>query len=237
MKTFKEKLYEKAAGRPQAGKELQVTFPEMLWYLWKRGGASYLRGLWWQLRLQHTRGRLFVGRHVDILFPRYISAGRNCYIGDYVYLNGLSQTGIHLGDNVRLREQVWVQASSTLSNLGLGMIVGDNTYIGPRCILGAGGGIRIGKNVIIGASVDILAENHEFSDFDKPIHEQGVSREGIIIEDDVWVGNRVIILDGVHVGPGAIIGAGSVVTKDVPAYAIVVGNPGRVIGNRQQPKE
>jgi len=116
--------------------------------------------------------------------------------------------------------------------LGRGLEVGDNTYIGPRCILGAGGGITIGSNVTIGSAVDILAENHQFADADVLINEQGVTRKGIAIEDDVWIGNRVIVLDGVRVGQGAVLGAGAVVTRDVPPYTVVVGNPARDVGKR-----
>lgn len=234
MATVKTRLYQLALGRnnrvpPQ---DIQVTFSELLCYLWKRGGVSWLRGIFHRHRFKTCNGRLFVGRHADILFPRYISVGRNVYIGDYTFMNGLSREGIRLGDNVRIREHVWLQVTSTLDNLGKGLVVGDNTYIGPRCVIGAAGGMTIGCHVLIGAAVDLLAENHVFSNADRLINEQGVTRKGIVIEDDVWIGNRAIVLDGVWVGRGAVIGAGAVVTKNVPPYAIVVGNPAREIGHR-----
>jgi acetyltransferase-like isoleucine patch superfamily enzyme len=86
---------------------------------------------------------------------------------------------------------------------------------------------------VIGAGVELLAENHSFEDSEIPIQDQGVTRKGIHIEDDVWIGNRVIVLDGIHVGRGAVIGAGSVVTKDVPINAVVVGNPARIVRYRE----
>jgi len=169
---------------------------------------------------------------VEILFPRYIELGRNVRIGDYTYLNGLSREGVRLGDNVRIREHVWIQVTSGLENLGRGLAIGNDTYVGPRCTLGAGGGITIGANVTLGAAVDLLAENHEFADAGSLISAQGVTRQGIVLENDVWIGNRAIVLDGVRVGKGAVIGAGAVVTKDVPCDTVVAGNPARSIGRR-----
>jgi len=234
MVPFKTKIYRLASGKDNQGshEDLQVGFKELIYYLWKRGGLSWLRGFFYRYRFKQCRGRLFVGKHVDILFPKYISLGRNVYLGDYTFINGLSREGFVLGNNVRIREHVWIQATSLLDDLGRGLIVGDNTYIGPRCVIGAGGGVTIGSNVTIGAAVDLLAENHNFDDPGRLINEQGVSRKGIIIEDDVWIGNRVIVLDDVQVSHGAVIGAGSVVKKNIPAYSIVAGNPARVISRR-----
>ena len=234
MNSLKSRIYRLALGRNNRlpPRDIEVTFPELVHYLWHRGGMSWLRGLLLRRRFKRCGGRLFIGRKVNILFPRYISCGRNVYLGDYTYINGLSREGIRLCNNVRIREHVWIQATSSLEDLGRGLEVRENTYIGPRCTLGAGGGITIGSNVTIGAAVDILAENHQFADADVLINEQGVTRKGIAIEDDVWIGNRVIVLDGVRVGQGAVLGAGAVVTKDVPPYTVVVGNPARVVGKR-----
>jgi acetyltransferase-like isoleucine patch superfamily enzyme len=72
---------------------------------------------------------------------------------------------------------------------------------------------------------------------DRPIRDQGVTNKGIVIDDDVWVGSNVTFLDGVHVGTGCVIGAGAVVTKDLPPYSVAAGVPARVIDNRRQPKK
>jgi galactoside O-acetyltransferase len=74
---------------------------------------------------------------------------------------------------------------------------------------------------------------HRFDRTDVPIHGQGVTSRGVVIEDNVWIGMNVSILDGVRIGNGSIVGAGAVVTKDVPANAIVVGNPARVLRFRE----
>jgi len=233
MSDLKGTVYRKALGRPvHLAAPLTVSWPELLSFLWQRGGPARLRGALRGWRLGACGGRLFVGARVRLMFPRHIHAGRNVFIGDDSYVSGLSVHGVRLGNDVRIREGAWVQATSTLDQPGVGLTIGDGTYIGPRVILGAGGGIRIGAHVTFGAAVHLLAENHEFNDPTQPIQSQGVTRAGIVVDDDVWVGNGVIVLDGVTIGRGAVIGAGSVVTRDVPPGAIAVGNPARVIRQR-----
>jgi acetyltransferase-like isoleucine patch superfamily enzyme len=231
----KDRLYRWARG--DAGKTaaspVQVGTIDLVTYLLRRGALPWLRGAIVRFRLRRCGGRLFVGRRVRLFFARQITAGRNVLIADDVYLNGLSRDGIRLGSDVRLREHVWIQATSTLDQPGVGLEIGDGTYIGPRCVLGAGGGIRIGRDVTFGAAVHVLAENHAFRDADLPISAQGVTRKGIVIDDGVWIGNAAIVLDGVTIGKGAVIGAGAVVTRDVAPYSIAAGNPARVIGHRE----
>lgn len=236
MSRLADKLYRRVASwRGRAPKRsVPLSFAEMLHYVWQRGGRPWLRGLWWRIRFRQCGARLLAGRRLNILFPRRIVVGNNVLLGDYSFINGLARDGIRIGNNVSIREFAWIQATSVLDELGVGLVIGDNTYIGPRSILGAGGGITIGENVAIGAGANILAENHEFRDPARPIHQQGVTRRGIVIEEDVWIGNGVTVLDGVRIGEGAVVGAASVVTKDVAPRVIVVGNPARVVGHREQ---
>jgi len=106
------------------------------------------------------------------------------------------------------------------------------TYVGPGAFWDAKGGIAIGTNVIFGPESIIWTYNHNHRS-DQAIPYGGPDLLGeVVLEDHVWVGIRVLILPGVRVGEGAIIAAGSVVTKDVPPGAIVGGNPARVIGQR-----
>jgi maltose O-acetyltransferase len=87
---------------------------------------------------------------------------------------------------------------------------------------------------MMGEDVIIISSNHQFSRTDIPMTQQGFQTEQpVVIGDDVWIGSRAIILAGVKVGTGAIIGAGAVIAKDVPEWAVVVGNPGRVIRLRK----
>ncbi len=237
MTSIKRRLYALARGRDSTLGEVTVPLRDVLSYLWRRGALPYLRGLRWRPWLRACGGRLFVGRRVSLQFPRHLSVGRNVYIGDDTYLSALSTEGVRLGDHVRIREQGWIQATATLDNPGVGLTIGEGTYIGPRAVFGAGGGLTIGRHVTMGAAVHLLAENHAFQDPNQSIEAQGVTRQGIVIEDEVWIGNAVIVLDGVRVGRGAVIGAGAVVTRDVPPLAIAAGNPARVIGRRGAPRD
>ena len=111
--------------------------------------------------------------------------------------------------------------------------LGDNSGIGIRASIS--GETHIGRNVMMGPDCIIYTRNHEFSRTDIPMCNQGFQEEKpVFISDDVWIGGRVTILPGVKVGTGAIIGAGSVVTKDVPDYAIIGGNPAKVLKYRNQ---
>lgn len=128
--------------------------------------------------------------------------------------------------------------------------VGENVNIEPNCVFnyalkignnsGIGenselyGDITIGKDVMMGTGCIIYTRNHKFDSLDLPMWKQGFDEvKPVIIGDDVWIGGRVIILPGVHIGNGAVIGAGAVVTKNVPDYAVVGGNPAKVIKFRK----
>jgi maltose O-acetyltransferase len=94
----------------------------------------------------------------------------------------------------------------------------------------------MGENVIMAPFVQIYTNNHRCTNIDIPICYQGSTDERpVIIEDDVWIGCSVIILPGCHIGKGAVVGAGAIVTKSVPEFAIVAGNPAKVIKYRKQP--
>lgn len=108
--------------------------------------------------------------------------------------------------------------------------IGDHSGIGAYSSIGT---VKIGSYVMMGTHCLLISQNHRFSDLTIPMCQQGFQHdEPIIIEDDVWIGSRVIILPGVRIGRGSIIGAGAVVTKDVESHTIVGGNPAKIIGRR-----
>jgi maltose O-acetyltransferase len=116
--------------------------------------------------------------------------------------------------------------------------IGDNSGIGVDCHVPAD--IRIGNDVMMGPEVLIIGrnQNHKIDDVNIPMRLQGYKdAPPVVIEDDVWLGARVIILPGIRIGRGAVIGAGAIVTKDVPPYAICVGNPARIVRSRKDSKE
>lgn len=130
---------------------------------------------------------------------------------------------IHVGNNVNIEKGARVTSNCS---------VGDNSGIGINAKLH--GTVLIGNDVMMGPDCIIYTQNHAYGRTDIPMHQQGFSEEKpVTIGNDVWIGGRVIILAGISIGNGAIIGAGSVVTKDVPGYAIVGGNPAKVLKYRK----
>lgn len=114
--------------------------------------------------------------------------------------------------------------------------LGDNSGIGIHASIT--GSVSIGKDVMMGPFCTFYSRNHAFDRTDIPMCEQGYnSEQTIVIGDDVWIGGHVIFLPGVRVGKGAIVGAGAVVTKDVPEYAVVGGNPAKIIKYRNRQVE
>jgi maltose O-acetyltransferase len=117
-----------------------------------------------------------------------------------------------------------------------GLKIGDFCAFGEGTFLTAGGGIVIGNYVATGPDAKIWSVNHRFDDPDIPWMKQGYEHKTVVIEDDVWIGAAAFIKPGVRIGRGAIISAGTILSKSVPAYAIVAGNPGRVVGWRKRPE-
>jgi maltose O-acetyltransferase len=113
---------------------------------------------------------------------------------------------------------------------GKGIRIGNNSGIGINAQIR--GPLTIGNNVMMAPDVIILTSNHVFDDINKPLNQQGFKIKEVVIEDNVWIGTRAIILPGVTIGTGAIIAAGSVVTKNVLPYTIVGGNPAKLIKSR-----
>ncbi len=112
--------------------------------------------------------------------------------------------------------------------------IGRDTSFNTGCWINAAGGITIGDNVLIGPNCIIHSANHKIDRLDVPIRKQGYEYLPVIIESDVWIGANATILPGTSIGPSAVIGAGSVVTKDIPPCAVAVGNPARVIKMRNR---
>ena len=128
----------------------------------------------------------------------------------------------HCGKQVNIEKKAFFSHKVSLGDYSG---IGVNAKLYGRC--------SIGDHVMMGEDCTVITRNHRFSATDKPMMEQGFEEERPVrIGNDVWIGDRVIILPGVTIGDGCIIGAGSVVTRDIPAYAIAAGNPAKVLRYR-----
>ncbi len=192
-----------------------------------------LRGRWHHWRGARTGQRFGVGQGVRILYPSCLRVGDDVTLCDYSYLHCLSERGVCIGSHTSIDRNLWLHCGGTPADHRHGYFeIGEHSYIGCNAVMGAGGGIRIGQHVLIGQGVHIHAENHNFADAVRRINEQGVTYQEVVIEDDVWIGSRAMILAGVTIGRGAVIGGGAVVTTSIPPYAIAVGVPARVVEQR-----
>ncbi len=168
----------------------------------------YLRYLFWKIVLEINGGGL----------------GKNAKIYESVKLFSKKGFPIRIGNNVSIEKGVIISTSER------GRVdIGNNVYIGEYSVLTSNDEIEIGDNVLISPHNDIVDFNHIYSDITQPVNKQGVVTKKIMIEEDVWIGSGSKILMGVTIGKGAVVGAGSVVTKDVPAFHVVVGNPAKTI--------
>jgi virginiamycin A acetyltransferase len=140
------------------------------------------------------------------------------------------------GTRIVLRARVRIEPFALIRCVGgRGDVeIGEDSIINPYCVLYSGSGIRVGRDVLVAPGVQIVPANHAFERRDVPIRLQGFrpSRGGVEIADGAWLGANTVVLDGARIGEGAIVGAGSVVTGEVPAYEIWAGNPLRKIKDR-----
>jgi acetyltransferase-like isoleucine patch superfamily enzyme len=138
------------------------------------------------------------------------------------------------GDKVTIGSYAIIRPTNLYGGeAGVGLKIGNNSSIGPYSYIGCSGYIEIGDNVMMSPRVSIYSENHNFSESTLPMIEQGVTRSFVKIEDDCWIAANSVILAGVTVGKGSVVAAGSIVTKDVPPYSIVAGNPAKIIKSRK----
>lgn len=170
----------------------------------------------------------YISPKAQIACPK-LQMGPRCFIDDYVtiYAHRGNHGGVYLEESVHLYR--W-----SIVELGKGegsLYIGSNTYIQSGCILNAFvGNITIGANCMIAPRCAFTPYQHSLVDTRRPMRELPLTSRGdIVVEDDVWLGLHVCVMDGVTIGQGAVIGAGAVVTKDIPPYAIAGGVPASVI--------
>jgi acetyltransferase-like isoleucine patch superfamily enzyme len=153
--------------------------------------------------------------------PFFRKMGKGATIQSSARIDILPFNPFQLGDNSTIED------FCTVNNGMGGIYIGNNVRIGIGSVLI--GPVRVGHHVRLAQNVVITALNHNYSDVSKPISEQGVNTKEVVIGDETWIGANSVILPGVNIGKHCVIAAGSVVTKPIPDYCVVAGNPARII--------
>ena len=169
-----------------------------------------------------------IENNARIRFASNIRLARGVYIDEGVYLHACPN-GIEIGENTFVMHHAELHVYNFRDLPRAGIKIGKNCLISEFNVLRGQGGITIGDNVYTAPLAQILAVNHVYNDPTRPIIQQGITAQGIVIEDDAWIGAGAIILDGVRVGRGAVVAAGAVVTQDVAPHTVVGGVPAKLI--------
>lgn len=191
-----------------------------------------LRGLIYRL-IMRIEGMPAIEAGVRLAYANHIRLGSGVYLDQGVYLHALPG-GITIGEGTFVMHHSMLHVFNFRKLPQAGITIGQNCFIGEFNVIRGQGGVHIGNDVYTGPMVQIVAVNHVFSDPNRTIREQGITAQGIIIEDDVWIGANVTVVDGVTIGRGSIIGAGAVVTSDIPAYSIAIGTPAKPVKDRRE---
>lgn len=171
----------------------------------------------WRIRKYSLRKKLgavqndfFIAKDVTMLNPQCIYMQDGSSVAENVYLGPIvNYAGIEYSPKI---------------------IIGENTHIAKNGSIACIDRVEIGKNVLFARNVHITDHSHGYEDINRPITPQPLISKGpVIIEDDCWLGFNCEILSGVHIGKHCVVAARAVVTKDVPPYSIVAGNPARVV--------
>ena len=154
-------------------------------------------------------------------------------LGKHVHLSGLGKDGIKIGNHVSIGSFSQLIVSTTLNDLGESIEIGDGVGMGEYAYIGGAGGVRIGSSTIIGQYFSVHPENHNCDKLNIEIRKQGVTRKGVSVGENCWIGSKVTLLDGVNIGSHSVVAAGSVVTKSFPPYSVIAGVPARLIKSRK----
>lgn len=169
-----------------------------------------LRWLFWSHRFGSTEGFVRIGANVTFQNPDTLHFGKGVDIGNNTYFLPLK---IYLGQEYKPK-----------------IIIGNGCWIGIRNSFAAINRIEIGNNVLFAGYVHITDHSHGYEDINKPVSKQQLTCKGpVIIEDQCWLGFGCEVLSGVHIGKHTVVAARAVVTKDIPPYCVVAGNPARII--------
>jgi acetyltransferase-like isoleucine patch superfamily enzyme len=224
----REKYQALIVGRPGLAALLQYELVTMIAQSMPGAAGLALRKALYPLLLGACGRHVVFGQHVVLLHPHRIRIGDNVVIDDNCLLDakGGEAGGITIGSGV------FIGRNTILSCKSGSIAIGDGANIGFNCELFSASRVTVGRETLIAAYCYLVGGDHVHADPSLPILRQSRSSRGVHVGDGAWLGAGAKVLDGVSIGDGAIVGAGAVVRGQVPARAIAVGVPARVIGSR-----
>ena len=188
-----------------------------------------LRAIAYRL-IMGLEGIVAIEKGVRIRFAGQIRLGRGVYLDEGVYLHACgAPRSIEIGEGTLVMHHAELHVYNFRELPRAGIRVGRDGLIGEFCLVRGPGGVTIGDRVYLSPAVHIYSSNHMYEDPDVCFIDQGVTTQGVNIEDECWIGAMVVILDGVTIGRRSVVAAGAVVTEDVPPFSLVGGVPARVI--------
>ncbi|WP_318655549.1 acyltransferase [Pseudanabaena sp. PCC 6802] len=171
------------------------------------------------------------------VFADFLGDRKKIFLGQEITICKYATLEVDPSDTDRSKiiigDRTLISSFAILRTYGGTIKIGSSSFVNSFSVLYGHGDLTIGNGCLIGPQVTIVPVNYGFQDRNIPFREQIPSLKGIVIEDDVWIGAGVTILDGCIVGKGSVIGAGAVVTKSVEPYSIVAGVPAKKIGSRE----
>jgi len=197
---------------------------------WPGASGIWFRRRLYPLLLRECGRNVTIGLNVTLRHPGRISLGNNVVLGDGCTLDAKGTDG----EGIVVRDGVFIGTGTILSMADGTIEIDAGANIGSYCRIGTLGHTRIGRKVLLAAYCYIVGGGHETGNIEMPIIDQpNCTKGGAVVDDGSWLGARVTVMDGVHIGRHVIVGAHAVVTEDVPDYAVAVGIPARVTKMRK----
>ena len=228
-KSSAAKYSELVVGRPGLGALLKHELVVMLAQPHPGAFGLLMRKTHYPLLLGSCGRNVVFGQNVVLRHPHKIHIGSNVVIDDNCLLDakGATNRGIRIGDGV------FVGRNTILSCKNGDIEIADDANVGFNCEIFSASRVTVGRSVLMAAYSYVIGGDHDYSDPSTPVLAQSRTSAGVTIGDGVWMGAGAKILDGVALGDHAVIGAGAVVRESVPASAIAVGVPARVVSSRE----
>jgi len=229
-RSSRQKYAALVVGRPGLAALLQYELVVTLTQSCPGALGLVLRKTFYPLLLGSCGRNVIFGQNVVLRHPHKIHIGNDVVIDDncLVDAKGESNRGIRIGDGV------FIGRNTILSCKNGDIELGDHANIGFNCELFSASRVTVGSSALLAAYTYVIGGDHDFSDPSKPVLDQTRTSAGVAIGPGAWVGAGAKILDGVTVGHHAVIGAGAVVRADVPAHAVAVGVPARIVSSRTE---